>query len=360
MKKAKKKIPTFKTDREAEEFVASSDLTEYDLSGFTSVSFEKETKSKSINNNNQPIQAKFVRYIKLGRGGSWEDECLNNGIIRLGFSTEKQLSLCLAGKWKEYAKLYEEKNKTRGVVTNYTNQVRSFFEDDGTTLWITFHKRQMWWTFMNPSAQAVVHPDGHGTFRKTKNGWKSLDIKGLPLNMDMLSGRITKVVGYQGTICEVKEPELVLRKLNAEITPEAERAKKSRSDLWIAVIDMLRLLTWRDFETLVDLIFSTSGWRRLSIVGGHEKTIDIELILPTTGERAFIQVKSETNQQEFDEYQDQFLGINQFDKMFFVYHTSKFNIKKSNANGIIVIGPERLAEMVLEAGLVSWLIQKIE
>lgn len=45
----KKKIPTFKNDREAEEFVATADLTQYDLSGFTPMRFEFEKKSAKIN-----------------------------------------------------------------------------------------------------------------------------------------------------------------------------------------------------------------------------------------------------------------------------------------------------------------------
>ena len=36
----KKKIPDIKTDEEAEEFVATADLTEYDLSEFVPVRFE--------------------------------------------------------------------------------------------------------------------------------------------------------------------------------------------------------------------------------------------------------------------------------------------------------------------------------
>lgn len=44
----KKKIPTFKSDREAEEFVAKADLTKYDLSGAQLVHFELKPKSKSI------------------------------------------------------------------------------------------------------------------------------------------------------------------------------------------------------------------------------------------------------------------------------------------------------------------------
>lgn len=45
----KKTIPTFKTDKEAEDFVASADLTEYDLSGGTIMRFELKPKNAAIN-----------------------------------------------------------------------------------------------------------------------------------------------------------------------------------------------------------------------------------------------------------------------------------------------------------------------
>ena len=45
----KKKIPTFKTDEEAEEFVATADLSEYDLSGGQPVRYEFERKTARIN-----------------------------------------------------------------------------------------------------------------------------------------------------------------------------------------------------------------------------------------------------------------------------------------------------------------------
>ncbi len=44
----KKKIPTFKSDREAEEFVAKADLAKYDLSGAQLVRFDLKLKDKSI------------------------------------------------------------------------------------------------------------------------------------------------------------------------------------------------------------------------------------------------------------------------------------------------------------------------
>ena len=45
----KKKIPTFKSDAEAERFVATADLSKYDLSGLKPVRFEFEKKSAQLN-----------------------------------------------------------------------------------------------------------------------------------------------------------------------------------------------------------------------------------------------------------------------------------------------------------------------
>jgi predicted DNA binding CopG/RHH family protein len=45
----KKKIPIFKTDEEAERFVETADLSEYDLSGAKPVQFEFERKDARVN-----------------------------------------------------------------------------------------------------------------------------------------------------------------------------------------------------------------------------------------------------------------------------------------------------------------------
>jgi predicted DNA binding CopG/RHH family protein len=44
----KKKFPEFKTDAEAEEFVETADLSEYDLSDMTPMRFELRRKDKSV------------------------------------------------------------------------------------------------------------------------------------------------------------------------------------------------------------------------------------------------------------------------------------------------------------------------
>lgn len=45
----KKKLPKLRSDKDAEEFVAKADLTEYDLSGMKMVHFEFQPKSERVN-----------------------------------------------------------------------------------------------------------------------------------------------------------------------------------------------------------------------------------------------------------------------------------------------------------------------
>ncbi len=119
----------------------------------------------------------------------------------------------------------------------------------------------------------------------------------------------------------------------------------------------MKLLTWRDFELLVELIFSQSGWRRTSETGGSQETVDIELELPSTGERAFVQVKSRTNQAQLQDYMDRLTGRPE-SKMFYVYHTAKTALSATDGT-VVLVGPERLAEMVLTSGLFDWLLKKV-
>jgi predicted DNA binding CopG/RHH family protein len=45
----KRKLPRFKSDKEAEEFVDQADLTEYDLSGMRPIRFEFQPKTERVN-----------------------------------------------------------------------------------------------------------------------------------------------------------------------------------------------------------------------------------------------------------------------------------------------------------------------
>jgi predicted DNA binding CopG/RHH family protein len=57
----KKKLPRFRSDREAENFVEKADLTEYDLTGIRPLRFEFQPKSERINMRLPPQLLEAVR-----------------------------------------------------------------------------------------------------------------------------------------------------------------------------------------------------------------------------------------------------------------------------------------------------------
>ncbi len=48
-------------------------------------------------------------------------------------------------------------------------------------------------------------------------------------------------------------------------------ARAAREAMTASAVDLIQNLDWRDFELLADLIFTSSGWRRTSAVGGSDQ-----------------------------------------------------------------------------------------
>ena len=310
------------------------------------------------------IDAEFAHFIKLGKKGIWETECLENSTLRLAY-VETPEAICRDRDWKAvqefwFNKRSKEPNNTnkdpstiKKVATSDARQIRVFYEAKENAIFIAFHDGRMFWC--QPTGEVERLDDGSHS-RKTLHGWSDRSIGGNHLTSDRLSGALLKVQGYQGTICDVKPFDYLIRKLNDETLPAVARAEKAETELKLAIIELMRLLTWKDFETLVDLVFSSSGWRRVSEVGGSAKTLDIELMLPTTDERAFVQVKSKTDASQLQDYLNRFEQSELYDRMFFVWHTGAVD---TDIDGVTLIPPERLADMVMAAGLASWLREKV-
>jgi hypothetical protein len=274
--------------------------------------------------NSTSLRPGRVRYIKLGRKGRWEKECLEKGIIRFGFgsATAERFPLCSERRWDELTKSFLAEVKGKGTATLFTNEARLFFEDDGSTLWVTFTGERLCWGFLK-SEPAERHEDGDGVFRKVRDGWRWTDLKGEPLTKDRLSGALTKLADYRGTSCDVDAAEYVVRRINGRKTPQVEQAAVALEKMTRAVRGMLKLLGPKDFETLVDLVFSTNGRRRLGVVGKTLKTLDLDLVLPCTGERAFVQVKPKTDQTELATYAARLNELGIYQRMFFIHHSGK-------------------------------------
>ncbi len=146
---------------------------------------------------------------------------------------------------------------------------------------------RLWWGFVEPRPPEP-HADGGGVGRAITGGWRSTDLNGEQLTKERLSGALTKLEAYRGTSCDVDVREYVVRRINGKKTPEVERAIAAFEEMRLSSLGLMRLLVPHDFELLVDLVFSSSGWQRQGIVGKTQKTLDLDLLLPSTGERAFV------------------------------------------------------------------------
>lgn len=166
--------------------------------------------------------------------------------------------------------------------------------------------------------------------------------------------------GYRGTICSVEREDYLIRKINGELSPEVQQAWDCLSELGEAIKPLLQSLWWKDFELLADLIFTQSGGQRTSVLGQTEKSIDLELLSPVTGRRAFVQVKSQARRDDLDDSIGAFNSMPQYHEMYFVVHTCSDDVARYQASdkNIHVLTADRLADLVINAGLVRWLVQK--
>lgn len=296
-----------------------------------------------------------VYFIKLGRRGCWEPECLANGVLHFSYRETPQ-SLCVAGDWDAVKAFWAKRRGNEATASSDVRQIRTFFEASEADLFITFSKGYLWWC--HPADTAVVVRSADGVrVRQTVDGWHRVSIGGEPLLMSRLSGKLTKTQMYRGTICEVDERAYLLRRINDQKTPEVVAVEATEQVLLQQILDMTRLLTPEDFELMVELVFSYSGWQRQSRTGGTQKTIDLDLLLPSTCERAFVQVKSSTDTAQFDSYAAEFAATDAHARMFYVWHTG--TVEREPPAGVILWGPNVLGDKVLGAGLLGWLKDRV-
>jgi hypothetical protein len=86
----------------------------------------------------------------------------------------------------------------------------------------------------------------------------------------------------------------LLRRIRDEPDPLHAQATALSVEMREIGLRMIRQLDWRDFETLVDLIFARGGWQRSSVLGKDQADVDLILTQPTIGETAWVQIKSGT------------------------------------------------------------------
>jgi hypothetical protein len=89
--------------------------------------------------------------------------------------------------------------------------------------------------------------------------------------------------------------------------------------------------------------------------------IDLDLQEPLSGDRYQVQVKSEAGKSELVDCEKAF-ARSRYRSFYLVVHSPDPSIDDSHEHRtgtVCVIGPRRLAGMVLDAGLITWVLNKV-
>lgn len=306
---------------------------------------------------NKLINPKNVYYIKLGRSGEWEKDCLEvSQTIKIGYR-EVPDKLCRQGKWDEVQKIMQSIRDDVGTATRHKNQVCAFYESDEQVLWVTFFGDRLYWCFSKPDI--TILPDKSKS-RPVIGQWSSNDISGKPLQKTQLSGALLRVQGFRGTICKVKELKYLVEKINGTVHPEIENALLAKAEFEGKIESLIRKLTWGDFELLVDLLFRQAGWQRMATLGKTQKTIDLDLYSPITDERILVQVKSSANLSKLQSFSEGVSDFQDYDRAYFLVHTPSNDLIQSKIQDDVEVWlPSDIARRVVMFGLAEWVISKV-
>jgi hypothetical protein len=306
---------------------------------------------------NSALKVGAVRYIKLGEKGKWAADALTRGILPFGYRAVGHQP-CAERDWEEVRRQLSGMGRTRRGAGQGLRELKDFYELPDDTLWVTMADGHFWWAFAEGPVIENKDADAEAPsrFRRTRDGWCKTSLTGVPLAMRSLSSALTSTANYQMTICAIKQADYLLRRIRGEVDPLRAAAIALKADTTDIALQMVRQLDWRDFETLVDLIFSGGGWQRLSALGGDQADVDLVLFEPITSETAWVQVKSHSTQAELNDYLGRFERDGSCDRFFFVHHTATGTLTLPANPKLHLWSAERVASAATRAGLFDWLL----
>jgi hypothetical protein len=303
------------------------------------------------------IEFRQAFYIKLGPKGAWEEDSLNSGRLRFGWSGQ-DIQDINAKQWGLIAEQLrtEHHGKPSQVATTDFHRLQDIADSGPDDIWITFSQAKLWWARLRDD---LVQQDKLSKFRHTADAWSDKAINGRLLFASELPGKVSQLQGFRGTVCRVRYPDLLKRILIGARSPLAESLSVQRSGLSRRIAEAIRELHWKDYETLVDLVFRNSGWVRIGVLGQHAKAYDLELREPITENRYVVQVKSRAKRADLLATAEQF-SPNDYSRVFFIVHSPSKDLEGAFdiPEHVELVPPSRLADLVVDAGLIAWVEDK--
>lgn len=309
-------------------------------------------------------------YIKLGHQEEYLKYCTKNSIIQIGFNldNDEAFGYFINQDWNSLRGFYQAQQENNRRSGNLIGQLQRARSADSNFTWLTIENGHLYWATTSEGAE--WERNNNGAILKVKN-WNRNDIQEKPLSNDRLPGWLIATSQYRGTVCNAaregkngedkRKAKTIQRLIQGRESLARSDLRTSEQKLKNIVKLSLKELTPKDFELLIELIFSRSGWRRVSVLGKTMKSIDLELELSTTGERAVVQIKSrQTTNETFQTFCDEVVDQWQCDKFFWVQHSGFIPDSSKEENSKIVIwNAEKISDQVIESGLTSWLGNKI-
>ena len=302
-----------------------------------------------------------VRYVKLGRGGEWWPVSQARGELHAGWR-EIDADILRRGSSEEIAQVIRSMKGDGGNVTQDLNALTTLIDRPSRHFWVTFEGGFMWWCLVRdgivPNPNGVSAKEGH-FWLQCERPWSDRSLGGRLLAMGDLPGSVTATAGFRATVCEPGASERILRIIRDQSSDALIMSSKARFAYEQTTMTLVAELDPKDFEQLVDLLLTRSGWARISTLGGPVEGYDIEIESAATGEVAFVQVKSRAGTAEFVDYVRRFQARRErYSKMIFAVHRETSTLR-SEPPDIHIWNIETIAKLAVRYDLVGWLERRV-
>jgi hypothetical protein len=303
-----------------------------------------------------------VRYVKNGPGGRWWDAAKAHDQIHGSWKdvpAEMLRTANLAGIEQAVRDWFGDR---RGATQDF-NAVRTLVDRPSQHVWVTFEDGSLWWATARDDLD--VNPEGETAERghfwiNLDRPWSNQSLGGRSLAIADVPGVVAAVAGFRATVCKPKASREILRVIKDEDDPDAAAASTARLAYERAMVRLVARLGPRDFELLVDLILSRTGWTRIARLGGVTAGIDVEVENPAINEIAFVQVKASAGRLVLDDYVARFEKQRErYARMIFAVHSPEGPLAEPKGLPVQVWDGDKVSKLVVRLGLGDWVAKRI-
>ena len=302
-----------------------------------------------------------VRYVKNGAGGKWWKAAKARGQVHAGWEDVPDELLRDANMAAIERNI---RSSAGGGKTQDINALRTLVERPSQHIWVTFADGRMWWC----TVIDVIETNPEGASDEQGHFWLTCALPWSDHSYDgakrlwttELPGNVAMLEGFRATVCEPSARDEILRVIRSAEDFDAQAAEIARRSYVDAIAKLVARLRDKDFEVLIDLILSRTGWVRLAKVGGTTEGIDIEAENASTDEIAFVQIKSSAEQAVLDKYVADFNERrSRYTRMIFAVHKSKAGIESPVGEPVQVWDGKKISDLVVRTGLGGWIAKRL-